>query len=160
MFTPQMLEKIPIELEKLYSQLEIEVMLDIIRRIKETASITRTADYQINRLYHLGVSKRNIKKLIKSILNLSQKEINRIYKDAIKTGYVEDEKLYKSLGKKQIQFEKNIELQQMISSIQEQTLTFVPKVLAIVGALLLFGPWMMTVLASFITELFSNMNTF
>ena len=123
MFTPQMLEKIPIELEKLYSQLEIEVMLDIIRRIKETASITRTADYQINRLYHLGVSKRNIKKLIKSILNLSQKEINRIYKDAIKTGYVEDEKLYKSLGKKQIQFEKNIELQQMISSIQEQTLT-------------------------------------
>jgi len=48
---------------------------------------------------------------------------------------------------------------QATTHIQEQTLTFVPKVLAIVGALLLFGPWMMTVLASFITELFSNMNT-
>lgn len=48
---------------------------------------------------------------------------------------------------------------QATTHIQEQTLTFVPKVLAIVGALLLFGPWMMTVLTSFITELFSNMNT-
>ena len=48
---------------------------------------------------------------------------------------------------------------QATTHIQEQTLTFVPKVLAIVGALLLFGPWMMTVLASFITELFTNMNT-
>ena len=42
---------------------------------------------------------------------------------------------------------------QATTHIQEQTLTFVPKVLAIVGALLLFGPWMMSVLTSFITEL-------
>ena len=48
---------------------------------------------------------------------------------------------------------------QATTHIQEQTLTFVPKVLAIVGVLLLFGPWMISVLTTFITELYSNMNT-
>jgi len=48
---------------------------------------------------------------------------------------------------------------QATTHIQEQTLTFVPKVLAIVGVLLLFGPWMISVLTTFITDLYSNMNT-
>ena len=49
---------------------------------------------------------------------------------------------------------------QATTHIQEQTLTFVPKVLAIVGVLILFGPWMISVLTTFITDLYSNMNTF
>ena len=49
---------------------------------------------------------------------------------------------------------------QATTHIQEQTLTFVPKVLAIVGVLIIFGPWMISVLTTFITELHSNMNTF
>lgn len=48
---------------------------------------------------------------------------------------------------------------QATTHIQEQTLTFVPKVLAIVGVLILFGPWMITVMTTFITELYSSMNT-
>lgn len=48
---------------------------------------------------------------------------------------------------------------QATTHIQEQTLTFVPKVLAIVGVLILFGPWMITVMTAFITELYSSMNT-
>ena len=48
---------------------------------------------------------------------------------------------------------------QATTHIQEQTLTFVPKVLSIVGIILIFGPWMLSVLTNFITELFTNMNT-
>lgn len=48
---------------------------------------------------------------------------------------------------------------QATTHIQEQTLTFVPKVLAIVGVLILFGPWMITLLTTYITDLYSNMNT-
>ncbi len=48
---------------------------------------------------------------------------------------------------------------QATTSIQEQTLTFVPKVLSIVGVLLLLGSWMLSVMSNFITELFTNMNT-
>jgi flagellar biosynthetic protein FliQ len=49
---------------------------------------------------------------------------------------------------------------QATTHIQEQTLTFVPKVLAILGVLIIFGPWMMTVLIEFIRDLFLNINTF
>ena len=49
---------------------------------------------------------------------------------------------------------------QATTHIQEQTLTFVPKVLAILGVLILFGPWMLTVLTEFVEDLFLNINTF
>ena len=48
---------------------------------------------------------------------------------------------------------------QATTHIQEQTLTFVPKVLSIVEIILIFGPWMLSLLTNFITELFTNMNT-
>ena len=48
---------------------------------------------------------------------------------------------------------------QATTHIQEQTLTFVPKVLSIVGIILILGPWMLSVLTNFVTELFTNMNT-
>lgn len=35
---------------------------------------------------------------------------------------------------------------QATTSIQDQTLTFVPKILAIFGALVVFGPWMLDTL--------------
>lgn len=49
---------------------------------------------------------------------------------------------------------------QATTHIQEQTLTFVPKVLAILGVLLIFGPWMLTVLIEFMQELFLNINNY
>lgn len=122
MFTPQKLEKMPIELEKLFSRLEMDIMIDIIRRMKiNNNEITRSADWQIYRLKQLGQSKKLIKKYLQEALDLSRREINKIYKDAIKSGYVEDESLYKWLGKKQIPYEDNEELQQLISAIKEQT---------------------------------------
>ncbi len=121
MFTPQQLEKIPIELEKIFNKLEQDIMLDIIRRIATNGEITRTADYQLNRLYQLGVSKKVIKKYIQEALELSKKEINSIYRNAIKSGYTEDEMLYKAVGKSFIEFEDNDELQQLIRTVKEQT---------------------------------------
>ena len=52
-----------------------------------------------------------------------------------------------------------VSILQATTHIQEQTLTFVPKVLSIVGVILLFGPWLLTLLTNFVTELFTNMNT-
>lgn len=43
---------------------------------------------------------------------------------------------------------------QTITSIQEQTLTFVPKLLAIFLTLMLAGNWILTTLREFIMELF------
>ena len=45
---------------------------------------------------------------------------------------------------------------QTATSIQEQTLTFIPKIVAVVVSIILFFPWMMNTILSFATELISN----
>jgi flagellar biosynthetic protein FliQ len=49
---------------------------------------------------------------------------------------------------------------QTVTSIQEQTLTFVPKVIAIFAALMLMGNWMMTNLVDFTVELWSSFSLY
>ena len=45
---------------------------------------------------------------------------------------------------------------QTATSIQEQTLTFIPKIIAVVVSLILFLPWMMQTLLDFSIELLNN----
>ena len=49
-----------------------------------------------------------------------------------------------------------ISIFQATTSIQEQTLTFVPKIAAILGALMILGPWILTSLREFTVRLFSQ----
>ncbi|MEA2062366.1 MAG: flagellar biosynthesis protein FliQ [Gemmatimonadota bacterium] len=49
-----------------------------------------------------------------------------------------------------------ISIIQTATSIQEQTLTFIPKILAVVVSLILFFPWMMNTLLTFATNLIQN----
>jgi flagellar biosynthetic protein FliQ len=46
---------------------------------------------------------------------------------------------------------------QATTHIQEQTLAFVPKIVAVLVAMLLFGPWIINVLVDFTYNLLSNM---
>ena len=48
-----------------------------------------------------------------------------------------------------------ISILQATTQIQEQTLSFVPKILAIFGALIILGPWMLKKLMDFTTYLFN-----
>lgn len=49
-----------------------------------------------------------------------------------------------------------ISIFQTVTSIQEQTLTFVPKILAVFITLLLVGSWMMNTMIEFMQTLWSN----
>ena len=49
-----------------------------------------------------------------------------------------------------------ISIFQTVTSIQEQTLTFVPKIICVFVALILFGGWMMNSIVEFMTELWSS----
>lgn len=49
-----------------------------------------------------------------------------------------------------------ISIFQTVTSIQEQTLTFVPKVLGIFLTLMLLGNWIMNNIVGFTTDLWSN----
>mgnify|MGYP000034882244 CR=1 FL=1 len=49
---------------------------------------------------------------------------------------------------------------QTVTSIQEQTLTFVPKIIAIFLALVLFGQWMMNSMVEYMVELWSSFTVY
>ncbi len=53
-----------------------------------------------------------------------------------------------------------ISIFQATTQIQEQTLTFIPKILAVLGSILLFGSWMLRVLIDYTQELYMNINHF
>lgn len=53
-----------------------------------------------------------------------------------------------------------ISIFQTVTSIQEQTLTFVPKIVAVFVGIMLFGPWMMDVLSNFMLRLWSDFSVF
>jgi len=50
-----------------------------------------------------------------------------------------------------------ISIMQAVTQIQEMTLTFVPKIIAMVLAAAFFMPWILTKLMTFATEMFSPM---
>ena len=49
---------------------------------------------------------------------------------------------------------------QATTQLQEQTLAFVPKIIAVFIALVIFGPWMLSVLMDFTNGLLGNLHNF
>ncbi|MCA1009248.1 MULTISPECIES: flagellar biosynthesis protein FliQ [Halobacillus] len=47
---------------------------------------------------------------------------------------------------------------QATTQIQEQTLAFIPKIVAVMVGLIFFGPWMLTNMVEFAASIFSNLN--
>ncbi len=45
---------------------------------------------------------------------------------------------------------------QATTQIQEQTLAFVPKIFAVLISIAFFGPWILSTIVDFVTELFKN----
>ncbi|HHY15243.1 MAG TPA: flagellar biosynthesis protein FliQ [Firmicutes bacterium] len=49
---------------------------------------------------------------------------------------------------------------QATTQIQEQTLTFIPKIVAVLVSLVIFGPWMIRILVDFAERLLTSMPSF
>lgn len=122
MFTPTEIEALPSAMEQLYRSLQLNIMSDLTERLKANGEeITSAADWQINRLYELGVSKDEIDSLIQSTLDVSDDEINRIYDEVVKSGYARNEELYTGKGKEYIPYAENKQLQQLVKAVKNQT---------------------------------------
>jgi flagellar biosynthesis protein FliQ len=48
---------------------------------------------------------------------------------------------------------------QAVTQINEATLTFIPKMIAVFLALILMGPWMLQIMKDYATEVFGNFHT-
>ncbi|MFD1169269.1 flagellar biosynthesis protein FliQ [Oceanobacillus caeni] len=53
-----------------------------------------------------------------------------------------------------------ISIFQATTQIQEQTLAFVPKIVAVLVGLIFFGPWMLNLIVDFTVNIFQNLNQF
>ena len=49
---------------------------------------------------------------------------------------------------------------QATTSVQEQTLAFIPKIIAVFVAILIFGPWMLRIMVEYLTNLLVNLPSY
>lgn len=114
-------EKLSRQIEKNYSDLEMRIMEDIVRRIKKAGEITSTADWQINRLRILGNSSEDIEKMIKEALDASYPQMFELYDKVIDWEYVRNKGIYEQINAEFIPYEENEELQQITNALIRQT---------------------------------------
>lgn len=119
--TQGQLEGIPEGIRKAFSDLEIRIMDDIVRRIKINGFSTATADWQLTRLQQLGMSEADIREWIRMTLEISEKEMDRIFSDEVYKEYMGHERAYQVNGFDQIPFDQNQELQSTIEAVRKQT---------------------------------------
>jgi len=114
-------EKFSRQIEKNYSDLEMRIMQDIVRRIKKAGKITSTADWQINRLRILGNSSEDIEKMLKETLDASYPQMFELYDKVIDWEYVRNKDVYEQINAEFIPYEENEELQQITNVLIQQT---------------------------------------
>lgn len=108
-------------IEKKYRQLEMEIMEDVVRRIRKAGTITDSADWQINRLRILGTSAREIEDMLRKAVRGNEEEVRRLYAEVIEREYTRDKELYEKAGKDFIPYEQNPELQQITDALVDQS---------------------------------------
>ncbi len=109
------------QIEKYFSDLEIRIMEDIVRRIRQTGKITSTADWQINRLRILGYSSEDIEQMLKEALDKSYPEMFELYDKVIDWEYVWNKEVYEQVNAEFIPYEENEELQQITEGLIRQS---------------------------------------
>ena len=114
-------EQLSRQIERNYSDLEMRIMKDIVRRIKKAEKITSTADWQINRLRILGNSSEDIEKMLKEALNASYPQMFELYDKVIDWEYVRNKDIYEQINAEFIPYEENDELQQITNALIQQT---------------------------------------
>lgn len=119
--TPEQKGTLPLEVEKLFYDLQDRIFSDIVRRIKKTGKITSTADYQIQKLRILGNSTEFIEQELKRILNLSYPEIWALYDQVAEWEYVRYKDAYEQINGNFVPLEENEQIRQWSQAIISQT---------------------------------------
>lgn len=121
MMTQGEIEALTVTMEKAAAQLEIDIMKDIVRRIKANEDMTSAAEYQINRLRQLGLSNAYIQEQIQTYLKVSTQEMNRLFNEVVENQYDKFGTVYDDLGVVKIPFGQHVAIQTVISSALTQT---------------------------------------
>lgn len=107
--------------ERAMQRLEMRIMRDIVRRIRENGFSTASADWQISRLQQLGHAEEQVQEWVQDALGASDEEIEEIFSDEVYRSYVGNEPAYRHTGKQQTPYAENYPLQQTVQAMREQT---------------------------------------
>lgn len=118
---PKDLEKIPLQVEKLFYDLQNRVMSDVVRRIEKTGSITSTADYQLEKMKIFGNTSEYLESETKRILTASDAEVWKLYDEVVEKDYTRNKSLYDQVNAKFIPYEENELMQSWTKAIIGQT---------------------------------------
>ena len=119
--TPEELETLPKELEKLFSRLETQVMQEVVDRIKISGEIIPSVQHRLERLEALGVSRRKIQETIDAALKEANIKVDKAYEQAAESDSIRYQSIYKAAGKQFLPYAENRWLQEIIQTIRAQT---------------------------------------
>ncbi len=115
------MEKLPKPLEKTISKLELEVMGEVVDRIKKAYEIAPVGEHMLDRLTVLDRNGSNIKKLLKEKLEQANIDIDKIYDKAVEADYITHKDLFTKAGREYLAYEDNEWLKQLVNATREQT---------------------------------------
>lgn len=118
---PDDLARLPLELEKLFYELQDRIMTDVVRRIRKTGEITSTADYQLVKMQMLGESTEYIESEIKRIAGMADAEVWELYDQVVEKDYTRKKELYEQVNSNFVPYEENDTLQQWTNAVVQQT---------------------------------------
>lgn len=118
---PKEMEYLPLQLEKMFLELQNRIMRDVVRRIKKTGGITSTADYQLNRIQIFGNSTEFIESEIKRLSGLTDPELWEIYDTVIEKDYTRTKEIYEQVNAHFTPYEDNEQMQTWAKTILSQT---------------------------------------
>lgn len=114
MLTPEQIDALRDAAEEITQPITDYLIREVARRISEAGQLTSTASYEIWKLQNLGVSQREIKKQLQTILKVSHRRLRQLLTQSAEVGYRYD---LSRLPYVQAQpFERNEPLQQMVAA--------------------------------------------
>lgn len=119
--TPEQKGSLPLQVEKLFYEMQDRIFSDVVRRIKKTGEITSTADYQINKLLILGNSTEIIEQEIKRLTEKTDPEMWELYDKVSNWEYVRYEDAYQQINGSFTPLEENEQVQQWSQAVISQT---------------------------------------
>lgn len=109
------------EIAKMFSDLEIKIMEKMVDLIKENGFSGASSDYLMNRLRSLGVAEEDVAKYFEEALKGTEIKLDKIFDDEVYKEYYGHYRDFQAVGFDQIPYKDNIELQQLVSGIHDQT---------------------------------------
>lgn len=120
MLTPDQITALGDQARKITDPITEFLLQDIARRISEAGQLTSTAAYQVWRAQQLGMSQRQIKKELKKLLKVSNRELRQLLTQSAEVGYNFD---IKHLPQVQaVPFEQNEGVQRIVEAAVELAL--------------------------------------